>query len=961
MRASTRRKPRIVSITPQPTLPPGLDSANVFRDKFGDLDDERWFDILVESLHAAVIDEVQFPRYPDAELQNRIHGYANQHALHEAFDFYLFIKSHDYLRRKLTRESYFLDFAAGWGRMSRPFLRHFDLNRIFSYEPNMAFCVVARKLNPYICFLNGDYYPDNTLPHDRFDLVIGYSIFTHLSPELATLWLDEMARITRPDAYCVFTTWGERFFARLQGERANLALGKEIHWYSRACLAAAGDLDALIARYRDGEFAWVSLNPGSPYGEAFLPPRALAMLLEANALPLELVEFDQDNLAQDAFILRRREATAIRLVHPPRPANIEELARDGWAALERHDWDKASELWETVRTRAPDRADGYIVGSHALRGLGRLDEAEALSAEAVARFPDSPDALAAFAWVAMTREDWAEAARRWATLQRAFPEREDCHVFAARALRGAKLFEEADALAREAATRFPASTAALAERILIAAERDDWDAASALLAASRDRLVSDGRLDPALSWVDERLRTAPLPDPGSTAPRSTAPAAVAGRESFCIRPWTNFRMEANGAGRICCLFEGDTVAEGGTLMSSAKHSLMAMWNSESMRQVRRDMVEGRRIAGCRQCYAVEERGGLSTRVQDNQRWEAGWLNPAGATIGEVAAQAVGADFRLPMPPVQLEIEIGNLCNFKCRMCHGTASSRIGKDAVQQSWARDGFSSVHHDPRAQPVPYRFHRASFVEKLAAEVAADSEGRIQRLYFTGGEPLLVREVDRALEALVAAGRAADLDLAFVSNGSVLPRWAALARHFRRVDLTISVDGFGAHYEYIRYPGRWTVLTEHLKALRHYPDIELSVSTTVQVNNALHLTRLFRHLDSLSIPYSAYLLHWPKYLSIEALPRQIRCVAAQRLREYAAGDCPVWRRELVASLAAELAGDDSAADPVLLRDFMLFTNDLDASRGQDIRRADPELVELLAQAGFPWIDDRLHAAAVP
>jgi hypothetical protein len=36
-------------------------------------------------------------------------------------------------------------------------------------------------------------------------------------------------------------------------------------------------------------------------------------------------------------------------------------------------------------------------------------------------------------------------------------------------------------------------------------------------------------------------------------------------------------------------------------------------------------------------------------------------------------------------------------------------------------------------------------------------------------------------------------------------------------------------------------------------------------------------------------------------------------------------------------------------LRDFMLYTNDLDASRGQSIHRTDPELVELLEQAGFP------------
>src|SRR5215472_14388498 len=196
MRAKARRKPKIVSITPEPLLPAALESANIFRDKFGGRDDEEWCDVLVEALSSETIDDVRFPQYPPAELQNRVHGYSGQHALREAFDFYCFIKSHDYLRDKFNSDSYFLDFATGWGRMSRPFLRHFDLHKMFAYEPNRAFCVIARSLNPYICFINGEYFPDGALPQNRFDLVIGYSIFTHLSPHAATTWLSEMARIT---------------------------------------------------------------------------------------------------------------------------------------------------------------------------------------------------------------------------------------------------------------------------------------------------------------------------------------------------------------------------------------------------------------------------------------------------------------------------------------------------------------------------------------------------------------------------------------------------------------------------------------------------------------------------------------------------------------------------------------------------------------------------------------------
>ena len=48
-----------------------------------------------------------------------------------------------------------------------------------------------------------------------------------------------------------------------------------------------------------------------------------------------------------------------------------------------------------------------------------------------------------------------------------------------------------------------------------------------------------------------------------------------------------------------------------------------------------------------------------------------------------------------------------------------------------------------------------------------------------------------------------------------------------------------------------------------------------------------------------------------------------------------------------------DSLTAPLnepLLRELMLFTNDLDATRGQDFRRTHAEFVRLAAEDGFEW-----------
>ncbi len=294
-------------IAPQPEFRYGLGgSPNPFREKFGELTHDQWRDLLIRSLDERIIEDIEFPGYPEPELQERIHGHSAEISIDEAYGFYCFVKNIPGVAAKLSRTARFLDFGAGWGRISRLFLRDFDLSRMYGYEPYIGFCAVARVLNPYICFLNGDYLPDETLPPDRFDIVVGWSVFSHLSEHSATLWLAEMARVMRPEGHAVFTTWGERFLDRLIASRADLEAGKDLDWYSRQCLAASGDISERKAAYLRGDFVWFTGHDSTLYGEAFIHPDALRRLIEAHAIPLELMAFDRHTLGQDAFVLRRR-------------------------------------------------------------------------------------------------------------------------------------------------------------------------------------------------------------------------------------------------------------------------------------------------------------------------------------------------------------------------------------------------------------------------------------------------------------------------------------------------------------------------------------------------------------------------------------------------------------------------------------------------------------------------------
>jgi len=269
------------------------------------MSDNEWCQTLVRSIKEQVIDGVEFPSFPENELQDRVHGHHGASSLTEAENFFKFAKANTYKSPSNAAGKRLLDFGSGWGRIVRPFMRDFDLPRLYGFEPDFLFCALARTLNPYVTFLPGVFVPDNSLPVQFFDMAVGWSIFSHLSPTSASLWLAELGRAIVPGGLCVFTTWGERFLRRLKSEAAQRDAGQEIHWYSSVCLAAAGSIEERLAEYEQGDFVWFTGGKSTLYGEAFVSESALRKLIDQQHLPFRVKLFDKEALGQDVFVLER--------------------------------------------------------------------------------------------------------------------------------------------------------------------------------------------------------------------------------------------------------------------------------------------------------------------------------------------------------------------------------------------------------------------------------------------------------------------------------------------------------------------------------------------------------------------------------------------------------------------------------------------------------------------------------
>jgi len=104
------------------------------------------------------------------------------------------------------------------------------------------------------------------------------------------------------------------------------------------------------------------------------------------------------------------------------PYSVDIAVTHAGIASMRRDWVEAARRWEAVRLQFPRSPSAYTGGAAALKALGRLDEADNLLAEGVKQCPERSEIAVEHACSAHHREDWAEAAQRWALVRERFPD-----------------------------------------------------------------------------------------------------------------------------------------------------------------------------------------------------------------------------------------------------------------------------------------------------------------------------------------------------------------------------------------------------------------------------------------------------------------------------------------------------------------------------------------------------------
>ncbi len=426
--------------------------------------------------------------------------------------------------------------------------------------------------------------------------------------------------------------------------------------------------------------------------------------------------------------------------------------------------------------------------------------------------------------------------------------------------------------------------------------------------------------------------------------------AVRDAETTCVVPWSTLIVRPDGRVNFCCDVT-EPLKMQGRLASIYDDTIEEIWNTDELVTVRSAMSRGERPSACASCWQRELAGGASRRTSLNQAYATmgGHLD-----VGTLADEGAVTGFRLAGRPDWFLLELGNVCTLRCRTCNPTFSSRIAADPIHSAWATGEAPSeggvrtrIRLAPR-QSAPW-FHDIDATADMIAGSGSDNA----ILSLLGGEPFLIKDTWRLLQALVDRNAASRFLVGLATNGQQRSNELIdLAPHFRGIGLSVSIDGVGALYEYLRHGARWATLVENLDWFRDVAKIHMSVVPTVQNYNVLDIVELLRFADDRRLPVAYNVVLEPAYLRPTNLPLAIRKLAIDRMQAYLAGECRAENVEVVKSYLYELglAGDEF--DRVLFEEFMTFTNDLDGDRGERIGGAAPELVALVEEAGFVWSD---------
>lgn len=337
--------------------------------------------------------------------------------------------------------------------------------------------------------------------------------------------------------------------------------------------------------------------------------------------------------------------------------------------------------------------------------------------------------------------------------------------------------------------------------------------------------------------------------------------------SFCPLPWIHQYVQPTGMVSTCPIGSGSI----GNVKDS---SLEEIWNNDTMKQIRLDMLSGKKVSHCAVCNTNSSARNTQRQNTINDYRTTPQLRGNRDVIALTNPDGSLPDHKLTF----IDFRFSNVCNLKCRICGPEFSVQIASEMNKHK----KIMLVNKDEE-MPVVLRAGKDKSQLFIEAHKHIDS---ISYVYFAGGEPLIQFEHWKLLDSLIESGRAKEIALQYSSNMTaymtakssrgLIDKW----KQFRVVNCHCSFDGFGEAAEYWRSgtdKDKLDIILRELAADSVLPDrqnIIFTLHTVLAWPNLENYIKFITYLldNNLLTPnmdVSMWLLTNIDFYSLQVLPR--------------------------------------------------------------------------------------------
>jgi len=382
---------------------------------------------------------------------------------------------------------------------------------------------------------------------------------------------------------------------------------------------------------------------------------------------------------------------------------------------------------------------------------------------------------------------------------------------------------------------------------------------------------------------------------------------------ICPLPWTSVELDAIGRIKPCCLAR-EAIQENSQDVSVRTHTIDQAMNSDYMKDLRAQFLNGDQPKTCSPCWDTEATGQLSKRNH---------------SINKMTNVVYNEN---QISPTFLDLKLGNICNIKCRICGSDSSSK---------WVTEVYK-LYGDRELRDRTIKNGSWPRTESTVWDQLDKALPNVRYLEITGGEPFLIEQQFDLLQRAVDLGYAKNIEVHYNTNGTIYPERAIndIFPHFKKIEIAFSIDDVGDRFHYQRFPAKWNEVKENvakicaLKATS--PWLHTQVCCTINKQNIYYLPELCNYINTLDLNYRYFnLLHGPLEFHIAHSSPEFKEACTSRISKLTS-HLPYFVTEIIPIINFMMENK-----PCTDNAFIDRIAEIDKSRGQDFASTFPEIAK--------------------